>query len=270
MSSSDIAVIIPTYMPGSYLYKCLSSLKRQSLQDNRFSIYIGLNGPANPYYDYILNVIEDLGLKAKLFYIEQPGVSRARNYLIENSVEDFIVFIDDDDLVSANYLEALLSVSSKDVIGVSNLLVFEDEIESASPNYIGRAFLRLNGLEENKFKARKYFSSPCAKLINRDIVGDFRFDERFSKGEDALFMTQISKNVRAIRKASGNPVYYVYRRPGSVTQKPTSLAKEVHRVIRLIFVYLIVFFDKEYDQLLVLGKIFASLRMLKKKLLKVR
>jgi len=33
---------------------------------------------------------------------------------------------------------------------------------------------------------------------------------------------------------------------------------------------LIVFFDKEYDQLLVLGKIFASLRMLKKKLLKVR
>jgi len=249
MSSSDIAVIIPTYMPGSYLYKCLSSLKRQSLQDNRFSIYIGLNGPANPYYDYILNVIEDLGLKAKLFYIEQPGVSRARNYLIENSVEDFIVFIDDDDLVSANYLEALLSVSSKDVIGVSNLLVFEDEI---------------------KFKARKYFSSPCAKLINRDIVGDFRFDERFSKGEDALFMTQISKNVRAIRKASGNPVYYVYRRPGSVTQKPTSLAKEVHRVIRLIFVYLIVFFDKEYDQLLVLGKIFASLRMLKKKLLKVR
>ena len=57
-------------------------------------------------------------MKVSLIYCEHKGVSFARNMGIEFAKGKYLTFIDDDDLVSPNYLEQL----SKTVATMESLL----------------------------------------------------------------------------------------------------------------------------------------------------
>src|SRR5699024_1095340 len=173
---SKISVLIPTYKPGWYLQRCLKSIEEQTLPKDKFKVYIALNGPKDNFEEVIHSALESTNFDYEFFYLELASVSNARNYLIENSTEEYIVFVDDDDLLSENYLEELLRVSSEDTIGVSNVYNFIDSIDNRKESYIGKCFQSLEEKTTSKYKSRKYFSSPWAKMIHRIIIKDVRFD----------------------------------------------------------------------------------------------
>lgn len=263
---SKLAILIPSYKPKEYFKKCLLSLEKQSLNKNIFSVYIALNGPKDFYESYILTILESMSFKHSYIYIDEAGVSNARNKLIEASTEEYIVFIDDDDCISENYLENLLKVSRKRIMGISNIYNFEKDIKEMKENYISKSFDNLNNIETSAYKTRKYFSSPVAKMIHRSMIQDIRFDVKVSKGEDSLFMAMISKNVLGIRKTSGDTCYYVYERIGSATRKKTKISSEIKTIFYLTGQYLKLLFNKDYKKFFILTRIVATLL----KLLKIR
>lgn len=258
----EVAVLVPTYKPKDYFEKCLLSLENQSLNKDKFCVYIALNGPKDDYVRFILELLEKVSFRHKYFYIEKAGVSNARNKLIESSTEEYIVFIDDDDLLSENYLENLLKVSTNEFIGIANIYNFEKDIDNLKENYIGKTFELLDDSETSKYKIRKYFSSPMAKMIHRSMIQDIRFDEKVSKGEDSLFMAIISKNVLGVKKTTKDTCYYVYEREGSATRKKVKKSKELKTILYLTLQYVKLFLRKDYEKVFILTRIAATLRKL--------
>ncbi len=254
-----ISVIIPTYKPQEYIEKCFNSFENQTISKDKFCIYIALNGPKDSYEDYIFKLQKKVTFDYKYIYIEEAGVSNARNKLIEASSEDFIVFVDDDDIVSENYLENLLQVSTDKFIGISNIYNFEKDINNLKENYIGKVFDLLDDSETSKYKIRKYFSSPWAKMIHRSMIQDIRFDKKISKGEDSLFMAMISKNVLGVKKTTKDTCYYVYEREGSATRKKVQISQELKMILYLTDKYIKLFFKKDYEKVFILTRIVATL-----------
>lgn len=260
----EVAVLIPTYKPKEYIEKCFMSLEKQNLDNSKFTVYIALNGPKDDYLKFILKLLEKASFRHKYFYIDKAGVSNARNKLIENSHEEFIVFLDDDDLISENYLENLLNVSTDKLIGVSNIYNFEKDINNLKENYIGKTFDLLDDSETSKYKIRKYFSSPMAKMIHRSMIHDIRFDEKVSKGEDSLFMAMVSRNVLGVKKTNKDTCYFVFEREGSATRKNVKKSKELKTIFYLTYQYIKLFFRNDYEKLFILTRIVATLRKILK------
>ena len=46
--NNGLTVIIPTYIPKDYLWDCLDSIEKQSLDKDKFQVIIVLNGEKEP------------------------------------------------------------------------------------------------------------------------------------------------------------------------------------------------------------------------------
>ncbi len=253
-----ISILIPSYMPSWYLERCLSSLAIQSLSKNNFKVYLALNGPKDGYEAFVLGLLEKYSLPYEYVYLEEASVSSARNKLLDISREEYVAFIDDDDVVSGNYLEQLLRHASVDYISISNVSNFTDSVDDLAENYIGKSFFSLKRTEASLFKARKFFSSPWAKLIPRKAIGSIRFDPKLKVGEDSLFMAELSKRVKGVRKTDSSACYYVYQREGSASRRKVGRVEEIKRVSYLVATYGSMLF-KGYNSPFILSRIAASL-----------
>lgn len=220
-----ISVIIPTYQPQIYLEECLDSLRNQTLSTDNFEILLVLNGCCEPYQSQIKNYLSryDMG-NVCFFQTDVPGVSNARNIALDNARGKYITFIDDDDIISGNYLLSLLEDSDEEVLVVSDEKVFVDSIFQCSNDYISEAFHRFKSHDRNSiYLKRSFLSSSCCKIIPKTMIGNFRFNTRFKIGEDSLFMFSISKNVKEIKLAN-DAVYYRRCRLGSASRSKKEIS----------------------------------------------
>ncbi len=255
---SKVAVLIPTCEPKEYFERCLLSINKQSLGIDEFCVYIALNGQRKHYEDYVFELLGRMRFKWQYFYIEKPGISKARNKLIENFREEYFCFIDDDDLVSENYLENLLQKTTKDFMGISNILGFKDDIKKAKETRIGKTFLKLNDFEKLRFRSIRYFTLPVATMMHRKMLQNAKFDENVFKGEDSLFMAVISKNIQRIQKTSKGTCYFVYERVGSTTRRKVKMADEIKNSLYLTVQYLNLFFRQDYNKVFIGTRVLAT------------
>jgi glycosyltransferase involved in cell wall biosynthesis len=253
-----VAVLLPSYKPGWYLERCLDSIDSQSLHKSKFKLYIALNGPKDEHEDFILNLLRKYTFDYEYLYLEKASVSGARNALIDTSIEEYIAFVDDDDVLSVKYLEKLLVHVSDEYVSISNVLNFSDSLDRLNESYIGKTFLSTKDGEQSLFKSRKFFSSPWAKLIHRKIIGSTRFDIRLKTGEDALFMANISKRVKGVRKADMTACYYVCQRDDSASRRKAVTSEELRRISYLVFVYSSMLF-RGHNTFFILSRIIASI-----------
>lgn len=219
-----IDVIIPTYRPGNFLIDCLSSIERQTLSFSSFKVSIILNGDKEPYYSHIQAILRDFSFNFSLIYTEEKGVSNARNIGIERTSSPYIVFLDDDDVLSENYLEQFILSAKPNSIVVSNVFGFIESTKDTIKDY-----LSFNQCFQSKdlLKYRKYLSNSCCKLIPRAIIKDNRFDLKLFKGEDALFMFSLSHRIVSIISTNPDVIYFRRISPFSASRTKYSLFKEI-------------------------------------------
>lgn len=218
----QISVIIPTYRPKDYLFECLDSLRRQTLPISEWEMIIVLNGCNEPWHTAISDYLtQHMISNAHTIQTDETGVSNARNIGLDAAKGEYIAFIDDDDWVSETYFEELLRIARPNTIAASSTKAFSDT-QAYIPYYLEQEYMRQSkhGLQPF-YKAKKYFGGPCMKLIHRDMIGNLRFDTRFSNGEDSLFMFAISKNIQYINFTSVETIYYRRIRTGSATKGET-------------------------------------------------
>lgn len=263
---SQVAIIIPTYKPGDYLNKCLDSVEKQTLKKSDYCVYIGLNGPKDDYERLVKACLEKFTFNYKYFYLSNSGVSFARNELIENSTQDYLVFLDDDDQISPNYLENLLSITTSTTMGIANVVNFTRDRKNQFENYIGKSFSELAPKGKSLFQYRKYFSSPWGKMLHRNMIKQTRFDTHLSLGEDGLFMASLSKNIESFEKSSSDTIYYVNVRENSSSRSRSRINKknEFKRVVYLTSRYLRLLFISGFNKLFISTRVIATLINFKK------
>lgn len=136
-----ISIIIPTYKPQHYLIDCLDSIVAQTLDASRFEVIIVLNGCDQPYRAQIeeyKNAHKTHNIT--LLSADAAGVSYARNEGIKHSAGDYVCFVDDDDWLSPNYLQELLSHADGMDIVVSNVLQIDEKDKHVVPHFLTTCF----------------------------------------------------------------------------------------------------------------------------------
>lgn len=207
--SVAITIVIPTNKPQKYLFECLDSIINQTIDNNLLEILVVVNGCSLD--DYVRICEERLNNRSyknlRAIYEKKSGVSRARNIGLNHALGDYIAFVDDDDLLSENYLERLYENVSATQIAVANVLCFDSDIRDYYPDYLGRSFIRLKRKSYSILTHRSFLSICCAKLIPTLVIGDTRFNESIHMSEDSLFMASISYKIKSIGFTDEKCVY---------------------------------------------------------------
>ena len=145
-----ISIIVPVYKVEPYLNKCVDSIINQTYKN----IEIILVDDGSP--DNCGKICDDYTKKdsrIKVIHKKNGGLSDARNYGIEASIGDYIMFVDSDDYISANMCEILLKTAKKynaDIINCNFEEVFsnaESRINRQAVNKNEEVFSNLDMLK---------------------------------------------------------------------------------------------------------------------------
>ena len=104
------SIIVPVYNVENYLEKCLDSLINQ--KHNSYEIIIINDGSTDNSQRIIDNYKKKYPKLISSYKKGNGGLSSARNYGIEKSTGEYLLFVDSDDYISENCLEIYSIVDS--------------------------------------------------------------------------------------------------------------------------------------------------------------
>lgn len=110
MDNIKVSVVIPAYNVEKYLRQCLDSVINQTLKEIEI---ICINDGSTDGSLEILQEYEKKDSRIRLINKENEGISAARNQGMELAQGEYISFIDSDDWIDENYLEALYTAAKK-------------------------------------------------------------------------------------------------------------------------------------------------------------
>lgn len=100
----DVSIVIPAYNEEKYIERCIDSLLRQTYE--YFEIII-INDGSTDRTGEICRKYQQQDSRIKYHEKKNEGQGSARNYGVKFSKADYLIFIDADDWVDANYVQAL-------------------------------------------------------------------------------------------------------------------------------------------------------------------
>lgn len=227
MSKMRLSIIVPMYNVENYIFDCLHSLLTQDLSANEYEILV-INDCCTDQSLTITNEIAAIHDNIKVISHEKNlGLSRARNTGIKYAIGNFIIFIDSDDMITANSLGNMIDIcecNSLDVL-MCNLArhvdVHGNFLRDDSQSILGRSILRD---DKKVFNGKEYLSMSTYN----DGCVSFFFRNEFLKHHDFIFENKIyfedldllykvlykTKRMMAIKSSH----YLCRNRPDSITR----------------------------------------------------
>lgn len=212
MHSHLVSIIIPIYNTEEYLVRCLESVINQTYQN--LEIILVNDGSTDDSLS-ICNKYKQTDKRIILLNKQNSGQALARNSALEIVKGDYVTFIDSDDWVSLDYIEALysnlkkydadISISATMLCNSKDIFVSDyDNVDIFDNNYqVIKAFL-----------TRRLSSMTCGSLIKSQIINDLRF-RHFIAYEDLDFFYKIYAKAQVVVK-SYKVRYFYYQRNDSV------------------------------------------------------
>lgn len=187
MNPPKISIIVPVYKVEKYLPECIDSILAQTYTDFEL-LLIDDGSPDNS--GQICDEYASRDPRIRVFHKENGGVSSARNFGIERAKGEWITFVDGDDYLKRNYLDAFRFNKEKaDLYLQGYINLINGEIESGSSfseNYTTENLLKVFIEGEKK----KLLNSPVCKIFSTAIIrqNNIQFDHNTSYGEDHIFV----------------------------------------------------------------------------------
>lgn len=190
-----ISIVIPVYNAEKYLSACIDSVLCQTYSN--LEIILVNDGST----DTCPALCEDFAKKDKRIVVihkENGGVSSARNQGLQSATGEYVGFIDSDDYVDKDYVQALydsLQTENSD-IAFCNFVYAGKSIQSSQENLPNTVHIDANSPETIRFLGRFFrvgsyiMSSSCRTLYKKQLVKDLRFNPLLRVGEDLLFVIQ--------------------------------------------------------------------------------
>ena len=199
-----ISIIVPVYNVESYLKECLESIRQQTFTD--FEVILVNDGSTDSSKEICERFCQQ-DSRFKLVTQANQGVSIARNRGVRESIGEYIMFVDSDDIIKANILDVLLSYMKADVDLVEcNLVRNQEELHKNKPIRVifegnsTAAIIKCIALKEVNY-------SPCAKLYRREIIEKVPFLEGVIY-EDVYTGISFLKNIRKMLVVDLTGYYY--------------------------------------------------------------
>lgn len=180
----QFSLIVPVYNRINEVADLMESLAAQTFRD--FEIIIVEDGSTEPCKDIVESYNDTL--QVKYFHKSNEGRSIARNYGIEHSSGDWLVFVDSDCVLPPDYFRKLhdeLHSSNLDCFGGPDAAHTSFTPVQKAISFAMTSFLTTGGIRGGKMQMEKFVPRSFNMGYTRDVynnVGGFR--EMFSEDID--------------------------------------------------------------------------------------
>lgn len=204
---NKVSVVVPCYNSSKTIIRCLDSILNQTYEN--IEILLIDDGSTDDTYKLVEKKYLN-NAKLKYFKNSNHGVSYSRNYGIEKSTGDYVVFVDSDDYVERDMIDVLVNnIGSGDLVISNKYCVKNNTVVSS---YFDNQKIVLTSGDIGKMYYMSILNPPYCKLYKRKILekNKIRFPENLSLGEDLCF------NLDYINSSSNQiiyiniPLYYYY------------------------------------------------------------
>lgn len=207
---TKVSIIIPIYNTGDKLVRCLESVLNQTHVDFECLMIDDGSNDQSP------RIIDEFAAKDSRFTaIHKPngGVSSARNEGLKIAGGEWIIFLDSDDTIRPNHVEAMLSVVED---GIDIVFTGFEQIASGNQTVKGHVYDRRT--YKGKDGIAKFldetealnFMIPWDRMYRRSVIAKegIQFDTKLSLSEDRLFCYQYLLHTSGI--ATISDITYVH------------------------------------------------------------
>ena len=205
-------VIVPVYNVAEYLKVCLDSIVNQFSKD--FEILI-INDGSTDGSDLICNEYKERYSNIRLINQANKGIAVVRNLAISEAKGEFIVFVDSDDYMAADYLFN----AHKIIVNYPNLDIIINQYSTFDSNQgilnLNETIGLLSNLDLHKFMlSRKYSCAPWQNIYARRVFKQVIYPHG-AEMEDAYILPDLLPHLN-MGFVSNVLNYYYRQRSGSV------------------------------------------------------
>lgn len=190
-----ISIIIPIYNTQQYLSRCLESVINQTYKNLEIIL---INDGATDNSLSICQKYKSKDSRIVLLNQQNSGQALARNNALDIAKGDYIAFIDSDDWVSLDYIQALYNhvFSYSADIAISATVGCNKQIKAAEiiPSNIN--IFDNNDAIIKAFLSKQLSSMACGSLIKRKLLDKQRF-RNFIAYEDLDFFTKFTLRLKS-------------------------------------------------------------------------
>lgn len=216
MTSPFISIVVPVYNAEKFLKRCVDSILAQTFTD--FELLLVNDGSTDASLQ-ICKEYEVLDNRVVVFDKPNGGVSSARNVGIDNARGEMISFVDADDYLSPDYLEAFDYNGEYDFYSQGAINEYHDRPDKVNIHIY-------NGLVEKREFLISMFdtgmiSTPWAKLYSSKIIktNNILFDEKHSYAEDRMFNIEYLNRCKRFCLSTEAKYHYTHDNPEALTLK---------------------------------------------------
>ena len=226
-----VSIVIPVYNVEEYLRECVDSVLNQTYSDIEVIL---VDDGSTDQSGNICDEYAEMDSRIKVIHKKNGGVSAARNTGIDKAVGEYLLFVDSDDAIHSELVEAYMSNLS-DRISLCDFDSDQEKWRQFQPEKDG---IQIEQVERSAFMKlfyMDYMNVPFNKLFRADMIkeNNIRFPEGKSLGEDLIFNLDYIRAMKTEYQILHGPFYY-YRenRSGSLSN---SARKDLFAVQKELF-----------------------------------
>lgn len=215
-----ISIIIPVYNANSNLKKCLNSIVNQTYKN--LEIILVDDGSLDNSFD-ICNRYAKFDKRIKLYGKENTGVSDTRNFGIDKSTGNYIMFVDSDDWIDEDMCEYLMYLNKKYDAEIATCKYYINDVYLYNKNDEIKV---VEGIEiiTDYFNKSDIMTCVWNKLYRRELVINNKFISFNNNGEDVIFTCKILSKCKKI-VCSNLSKYHYNTNNISITRSDLSINK---------------------------------------------
>lgn len=237
-----VSVIMPAYNAEKTIKDAILSVLNQSYKD--FELII-VNDGSKDSTEFILNDYAQHDSRIKAISISNSGVSNARNIGIEKCKGEYVTFIDSDDKMEPEFIEAMVNHMTDDcdivccgygVVTNEGKYLFDQKIEAGKYEK-NRYFQGIAMLQENNA-----FNALWNKLFRLSIIREhnLKMNPEVKMGEDFLFIVDYMNKMNSSICCISDALYhYTLSLNGAqaTLNKDDTVEKRIERINYLVPLY---------------------------------
>lgn len=260
---SRVSVVVPIYNVENYLRHNLKSLHEQTYND--FEV-LCINDGSTDGSQNIIDEFVKLDKRFKSFIKENGGLSDARNYGLKKAQGEYIMFIDGDDFVEKDMLEASVKHMDDDDLDIFVFGYNQYYLEKNTSEFISLDIDdSVTSLKENKSILAKTPNAAWNKMYKKSLFIDngitYPYGYRHQDLGTTAKLLYLANKIGYENKAYYN---YLVDRPNNITRMVDDKIYHIIDMCEEIVSYYIEkeYFDEVYDELyyLVNTNLIKSLR----------
>lgn len=182
-----LSIVIP-YYNDHYILDCINSIYHQI--DSNDEIII-VNDGSSEYYSSLLDRSILNKENISIYHQCNSGLSKSRNRGVNLSSNDYIVFVDSDDMLIDNAIDIIKShVINADCLFYSSLVMNEEGVVLEDDRYVRDSVIDI-------YKQNKHIVNAVLMCIKKSVIIDNNIRFKIMIYEDNLYYIDILNNIKS-------------------------------------------------------------------------